>query len=58
MKSVECWYDKVHRGPFHWYLWRQGRREHQQILCEKCAKSVGAWILPEKKEEVKHEPTK
>lgn len=53
----KCYIGSLHDGPFHWYLWKEtfeGYRrpiEHRTLLCESCANRLGAWKLPEKKEE-------
>lgn len=54
--EAKCWMSSLHDGPFHWYLWKETFEvyrpiEHRTLLCESCAKSLGAWKLLEKKEE-------
>lgn len=55
----KCSIDPAHIGPFALYLWKEeGRKgyEHRSVLCQECAKRVGAWKLPAKEEqkELKH----
>lgn len=60
---VYCAFNSQHTGPYALYAWNvtrtfAGRKtavtlsttSQQGILCENCARSIGAWPLPEKKE--------
>ena len=60
---LACLLGNHHQGPCHLYMWNAnsigarysrlvGRRG---VLCEECARSVGAFRLREKKEETKNE---
>ena len=55
-KKEECLHkheNGKHEGPYHRYMWnvrvsRYRNYPNQGTLCETCAKSLGAWQLPDK----------
>lgn len=54
----KCSIDSSHIGPFALYFWKeQGKygMQHRSVLCEECARRVGAWKLSAKVEEEEEE---